>query len=625
MLKAVVGDEPGISVTSLRRAHRRLRPRDRRPGHHPGRAGHVGLRVRVRDGADEPAPVPGDRDRLHDAEPPVHVRELLPAQGARTLRPRRGGVRAGAGREAAAGAARPRPDSGPDGADGRHGRLRRPDSLRNERLARDSRRRDHVSAAARRSARDRPLARARGRARGRGGARHPLPRRAHGRPRGAHPGGARRAAGSRQGRPPHAGGRAGGAAAGRRGRGGADRQPQPGRVPRPEGARSLGRRHRRCHGAPHRGLDRARAAGRAGGRAAAAAGGPAGAVPAGAAAAARSRAPASGRGCASSTTRCTALAPACSTPRSSGWGLGWSCFAASRIRASGGCRPIRRRSGCGRWPARCGGGAAAGWGSPRTAMPTASPRWMRTGGCSPRPRPPRCWWTIWRAAAARGEASRSRSRRARWSSGSPAATACRCGVIRSASSTSRRRWSPGRPTWPARRAGASASAGFAHDKDGILAGCLLAEIMAVDRGAAARTAGRAREAARPLGLWAHRAARGSPRARGARAAARGAARARRRRAGATRERGRRAAPRPRRRFPDAARSRARSRCCVSTPRRAGRAAARRLRPGAAGGWPGCGRCSGARWRFAVDPGNLATQQGIFQGYWRWSSVASCSA
>src|SRR5262245_5481047 len=78
-----------------------LRPPDRRQLRDPRRPRHVGLRVRVRDGADEQAPVPRDRNPLHDGEPAVPVRELVAAQGAGALRPGRERVRAAPGRQAA--------------------------------------------------------------------------------------------------------------------------------------------------------------------------------------------------------------------------------------------------------------------------------------------------------------------------------------------------------------------------------------------------------------------------------------------------------------------------------------------------------------------------------------------
>src|SRR5690606_19195654 len=89
----------------VRRAARRLCAPDRGARTDPRPAGGLRLRVRVRDGADEQAHVPGDRDAVHDDEPAVLLRELVAAQGAGALRRERRGLRASDRRQEARGEA----------------------------------------------------------------------------------------------------------------------------------------------------------------------------------------------------------------------------------------------------------------------------------------------------------------------------------------------------------------------------------------------------------------------------------------------------------------------------------------------------------------------------------------
>src|SRR5262249_6251566 len=102
------GGRAGRSPHPPRPPPPRLRARGRRRRRGPWCARGVRLPVRVRDGADEQAPLPRRRDRLPDGEPGVPLRELFAAQGARAARPRRGRVRAARGRQAAAREARRR-------------------------------------------------------------------------------------------------------------------------------------------------------------------------------------------------------------------------------------------------------------------------------------------------------------------------------------------------------------------------------------------------------------------------------------------------------------------------------------------------------------------------------------
>ncbi len=83
----------------LRRPAGRLRRAQAGAGDRPRAARGVGLRVRVPDGADEPAAQAADRNRVHDAGRAVHLHQLAADQGSvRARRPRaRPGARAGRG------------------------------------------------------------------------------------------------------------------------------------------------------------------------------------------------------------------------------------------------------------------------------------------------------------------------------------------------------------------------------------------------------------------------------------------------------------------------------------------------------------------------------------------------
>ena len=71
-------------------------------GDRPRAAGRLRFRVRDADGADEPPPQSGCRDRVHDAGRAVHLRQL--AAGQRSRRARRVGHRPGAAHRRAAAA-----------------------------------------------------------------------------------------------------------------------------------------------------------------------------------------------------------------------------------------------------------------------------------------------------------------------------------------------------------------------------------------------------------------------------------------------------------------------------------------------------------------------------------------
>ena len=178
------------------------------------------------------------------------------------------------------------------------------------------------------------------------------------------------------------------------------------------------------------------------------------------------------------TTRCTAAAPACSTASSKRAARAWSCCAASPTRASGASHRTRPpRASC-RLRAACAGSAGCASASRPTATPTVSRRWTPTAASSPRPSCSRCSWTISRAPAASRAASRSRSRPARsWSA-----------VSRHYGLPCVRRPIGFKHLTEALASGAADVAGeesrgfawapFARDKDAILAGALLAEIVA---------------------------------------------------------------------------------------------------------------------------------------------------
>src|SRR5207245_7188192 len=80
----------------------RLCTRQWSPGDRPGSQGSLGFRVRIPDGADEPAPRPGHRDRLHDAGRGLHLCQQPPREGSREARRRRQRPRAARGRGPAA-------------------------------------------------------------------------------------------------------------------------------------------------------------------------------------------------------------------------------------------------------------------------------------------------------------------------------------------------------------------------------------------------------------------------------------------------------------------------------------------------------------------------------------------
>ena len=171
--------------------------------------------------------------------------------------------------------------------------------------------------------------------------------------------------------------------------------------------------------------------------------------------------------------------------------------------------------------ARAGGDCASG--SRPMATPIASRPSMPAGACCRRPLRSRCSSIIWRAAGGSGAASRSRSRRARSSSGSPR----RIGLAVTRHPIGFRCLSQalmsGAADAAADESGGFALGSFGADKDGILSGCLLAELVADEPRAAARPAPRARASPWALRLRPRRAACAAPCARGARAPARGAA------------------------------------------------------------------------------------------------------